>query len=342
MTFSVGYEDIPGHGELDDARLIARHFGTYHHELVLRRQDVVDAFGKVVHHFDEPFGDAAAFPAYFLAGLARQHVKVVLTGEGGDELFGGYLRYVGEWLGRWYRLLPAILTERYLPDLFELVGRERQARLLRSQAIRDSAQRHAAQLYTAFPDGRFKLLSIEAQRAVQGYLPEESYANKHRQAAVLRDPLNAVLYTDLMTWLPDTYLEKIDKATMAHSLEARVPLLDVRLVELMVRLPSTWKVSWGQTKRMLRQAVGEWLPAEVLARPKQGFGPWLGLWFPEALRSLGERVLDEARTHSDGVLDEAYLAELVRRPSQDPKHYTRIWQAVVFQAWLQRSGVQLG
>jgi asparagine synthase (glutamine-hydrolysing) len=340
-TFSAGYEGLPGHGELDDARVVARHFGTQHYELVLRRRDIVEAFERVVCHLDEPFGDAAVLPAYLLACLARQHVKVVLTGEGGDELFGGYQRYVGERLGQWYRLLPAPIAARFLPDLLQVVGRERAARLLKTYAIRDSSGRHASQLSVTDPTSRFRLLSTEAQQAVQQWEPEAIYRHKHEQASARCDPLNAVLYTDMLTWLPDTYLEKIDKATMAHSVEGRVPLLDVRLVEMMVRVPSSWKVSWGQTKRLFRQAVAEWLPPAVLYRPKQGFGPWLSTWFGAELRALGQRVLHEAFAGRNGVLDKHYCAEMLQRTSQDPKASTLLWQILVLQTWLQRSGVEI-
>ncbi len=338
-TFSVGYDGVPEQGELGAARDAAAHFGTDHHELVLKRGDVLDCFEDVLAQYDEPFGDAASLPAYLLSRLARDHVKVVLTGEGGDELFGGYLRYVAEQLGKGIRLLPSELWSvlaRYVSPRF---GSERVWRLVTLQASRDPAHRHATHLVTMPPLARLAILSPDARKEVSGFSPELKYAELHRRAEVFDDALNRILYTDLLTWLPDTYLEKIDKASMAHSLEARVPLLDRDLVEFMVPLPGAWKVSRGRTKRLLRKAMVDQVPPFVLDRPKQGFGPWLHTWLREEVQRLGEEVV--STNTSSPVLDRGALREVLAHHSEDPKYYTFVWQIALLHNWLQRSGVQL-
>ncbi|MDP8992213.1 MAG: asparagine synthase (glutamine-hydrolyzing) [Actinomycetota bacterium] len=339
-TFSVGYDGVPEKGELGGAQEAAAHFGTDHHELVLRRQDVLDCLEEILDQYDEPFGDAAAVPAYLLSRLARKHVKVVLTGEGGDELFGGYMRYVAERLGKGLRLLPPEVWSLLARHLGPRLGSERMWRLVTLQSARNPAHRHAAHLVTMPPAARLSILSPDVRSEVAAFSPELRYEELHRRAEIFGDSLNRVLYTDLLTWLPDTYLEKIDKASMAHGLEARVPLLDRELVEFVVPLPAAWKVTGGRTKRLLRRAMADRVPSSVLDRPKQGFGPWLHTWLREEVRRLGE---DVAGTATDGpVLDRRALREALTSRSDDPKHYTFVWQIVLLHHWLERSGVQVG
>lgn len=335
-TFSVGYEGVPDGGELAAARDTAQYFGTEHHELLLKRQDVLDSFVPVLTQFDEPFGDAAAFPAYLLSRLARDHVTVVLTGEGGDELFGGYRRYAGERYGALYRRLPLGLAAGLVPALARTAGQDRLGRLAALYATPDPAERHALTLTSIPASKRLALLTPDARAEVKQYQPHAAYTLPYKRGSRHGDSLNTVLYTDLVTWLPDTYLEKIDKASMAHGLEARVPLLDLQLVKSVVWLDSTWKVSRGQTKKLFREAMTGYLPTDVLRRPKQGFGPWLHTWFRQEVRALSRELL--CSYDDDQVLDRRALQRVTDHKSDDPKHYTMLWQLAVLQKWLSASG----
>src|SRR5688500_4794184 len=283
QTFAVGFEYGSTYNELPDARRVAEHLGTEHHEIVVRAPQLLDALQTLVYHFDEPFGDAACFPTYLVSQLARQHVTVALTGEGGDELFGGYRRYAADvWLRRLSPLLAA-----GAPGFQSLSGALPRFRHLKkvvdSGRLRDDAARYAM-LLRVFNDDL--LAALLAPDVVDATFDPVAHYRTHMAEARHADHLNRLMYVDLKTWLPDTYLEKVDKTSMAVSLEARVPLLDHRLVELSMRIPGRQKIAGGETKRIFKRAVADLLPVATLQKPKHGFAVPTDPWFRGELRDL--------------------------------------------------------
>jgi asparagine synthase (glutamine-hydrolysing) len=328
-TFSIGFEE-QDFDELPYARLAARRLGTEHHELVVRPESVA-LVDTIVAHLDEPFADASAIPTYVVSKLAREHVKVVLSGDGGDELFAGYDRYVVDHQRRGY----------------DLLGRVGLAGIVRgiSRALPESAR------------GKNYLFNISLPRAAR-YLDSVSHFPPHRQRQLLAadflaaddgtDPFAAHLaragalgfparlqYLDVKTYLPGDILTKVDRMSMAHSLEARVPLLDHELVEFAARIPARYQLRGRATKYAFKRAVAPLLPPEILTRKKQGFAVPLQFWFRERLDGYLREVLLDADSLRHGYFDRAYVEDLLRRfaDTGKPERLTRLWALLVFAIW---------
>src|SRR5206468_7927062 len=240
-TFSIGFDD-PSYDERAAARLIARRFETDHTELTVT-PDVADLVPKLVHHFDEPFADSSAIPTYYLSQLTRRHVTVALGGDGGDELFAGYATYQADKLARLYERLPAALTRRILPALARRlpvsegkVSLDFKARRFVANALQEPARRHYA--WKAFFDDGLKrdLLCDAVLTRLEGRLDPFPLLRRYYDEVGHHDALNRFLYTDTKVYLADDILTKVDRMSMAHSLEVRVPMLDHRAVELLFRL----------------------------------------------------------------------------------------------------------
>ncbi len=245
-TFSVGFTIGGAYDELPDARAVAGFLGTDHHELRVDHADLVGLLQKLVYHYDEPFADAAAFPLYLLSEFARRHVSVVLTGDGADELFGGYRRYATD--------QAASLTRPFLANGFVAAAADRLPRLRRAKRaltvlpIKEPARRYAAWLLLFDPGMQAELLNPEIAPPVLKHDPAAVYVQHyaHLNGGSASDHLNRLMYTDVKTLLADGYMEKTDKATMAASLEARLPILDHRLVELAFRIPVATRSAGGR------------------------------------------------------------------------------------------------
>ncbi len=307
-TFSVGFEHEQGFNELPDAALVAQHFGTKHHELRLTSNDLVSALQTLVYHYDEPFGDAAGLPVYLVSRFAREHVKVVLTGEGSDEQWAGYRRYQAELIARLVQYLPG---QQALGALIRQLPRNRRLKqAIRSLEQRDSGRRYAAWLTIADLQQRQRLLQPQLNAALADYAPEQIYDQVYPRSG---SALTNMGLADLQTWLPDTYLEKVDKASMAASIEARVPFLDHTLVEWTMNLPNNLKLRGTQTKWLLRQVFGEMLPQRTLRKPKHGFAVPTDPWFRGALSNWTAEILFDQRTLSRGLFN--------------PQEVQRIYQA---------------
>ncbi len=274
-TFSLGFTIGGAYNELSDAKRVAEFLDTEHYELRVDHLDMVETLKKLVYQYDEPFGDAANFPMYLLSEFARKQVKVALAGEGGDELFGGYRRYVADQFARQYQRLPGSVTGWLVPSALGMVPRLRRTkRIVRTLPIPDPATRYASWLEVFTSEIRAELLMPALQTEIADYDPAWVYPYYYQRP--LRGPkpldhLNRIMYLDLKTWLADTFMEKVDKATMAFSLEGRLPFLDHRLVELAFQIPGKYKIRGTSTKRILRKTVKDLLPAEVMKKPKHGF-----------------------------------------------------------------------
>ena len=329
-TFSVGFAADQAFNELDDARLVAQHFGTEHHELIIQPHDLANALETLVYHYDEPFGDAAALPLYLIAKFARQHVTVALTGVGSDEQWVGYRRYQAEQLATLYQRLPA---RSMIHDLIQRLPRSRRLKqAVKAFNVSDPARRYAAWLTIAHASQRQRLLHPDLLGQLHEHEPEQIYDEAYPPNGV---PLQTKLgYTDLLTWLPDTYLEKVDKATMAASLEARVPFLDHTLVEWTMRLPPSMKLRGTTTKWLLRQTFADMLPQRTIKKPKHGFAVPTDPWFRGELRDWTAQVLFDQRTLQRGLFNQAEVERIYAEHQRGRHvHDTLLWLLLNLELW---------
>ncbi len=336
-TFSLGFSIGGAYNELSNARAVANYLGTEHHELQVEHVDLVQTLRTLVYHYDEPFGDQAGFPIYLLSRFAREHVTVVLAGDGGDELFGGYRRYAADQAAQVYQRLPRVLTTQVLPGLVQRLPRLRRIkRSMQTLPIGDPAQRYAAWLVQFTPAMQAELLQNDLYQSVLQYDPAWTYPRYYSRlnGHTASDHLNRLMYVDLKTWLPDVYMEKTDKASMACSLEARLPLLDHRLVELAFQIPGRFKINGWSTKRILKRAVKTLVPTEVLRRRKHGFAVPTDPWFRGELKSFAFDVLLDDRTRRRGYFNMSVIERLWRE-HVDGRHVwdAQLWLLLNFELW---------
>jgi asparagine synthase (glutamine-hydrolysing) len=344
-TFTIGFEGR-AFDEAPDARAVAEHLGTDHQESYVTAREAQQALTLMPLIYDEPFGDSSQIPTYLVCRHARQEVKVALSGDGGDELFGGYNRYLAA-AGAWSRLrrLPAPARVAILgalgmvpPGMWnlaaDLLGRrnrqphfgEKVRTAMRTMADAGSAD----ELYDSFVDQWYGQGS-----PVKGHDPGELSQPK----LPVRSAPDAVqmMCRDAISYLPDDLLCKVDRAAMAVSLETRMPMLDHRLAELAARVPLGMKIAGGVGKLVLRKLLDRHLPRHLFQRPKTGFGVPVGEWLKGPLRPWAEELLDERRLREDGF----FAAPLVRARWQEHLAGRRdsaaaIWYVLMFQAWLEQ------
>jgi asparagine synthase (glutamine-hydrolysing) len=330
-TFSIGFDD-PRYDELEHARVVARHFGTDHHEFVVK-PDALAILDDLIRHFDEPFGDTSAIPTWYVSELARRHVTVVLSGDGGDELFGGYDRYVphprvaafDRWAPPGSRTLAGLMWPR-LPH--GVTGKN----FLRHVAG-DDRSRYLDQLTYFHPDERQALLGADVRRELGGADAESRLGEHFARLEALPWPAQ-MMHFDFETYLPEDILTKVDRMSMAHSIESRVPLLDHAVVEQAARLPAHLKIRNGRRKHILKEVAARHLPSEVLSRRKQGFAVPVETWFRGSLRGFFREVLLSPRARQRGYFDNRFVARLVREHERgDRDHTPRLWGLVVFEVW---------
>ncbi|MDP2318103.1 MAG: asparagine synthase (glutamine-hydrolyzing) [Acidobacteriota bacterium] len=333
-TFSIGFDFGAEFNELPDARRVSQHCGTNHHEVVVHAKELADTLQTLVYHFDEPFGDDASFPTYLVSRLARQHVTVALTGEGGDELFGGYRRYSA---ARWLRLMRAATAGLAGPVMAPVVGAlprfRRIKKLVETIGVADDVARYAGLLRVFSDDGLRHLVDARLEHATLAYDSLTAYRRYFSEASA-GDELNQYMYVDTKTWLVDTYLEKVDKTSMAVSLEARVPLLDYRLVEFAMSIPSSYKIQGGVTKKVLREAVRDLLPSHTMKKPKHGFAVPTDPWFRGELKSFAFDVLLDGRTSQRGYVKAAEV-ERIWQDHQSGREVRdgHLWLLLNFELW---------
>jgi asparagine synthase (glutamine-hydrolysing) len=334
QTFSVGFDVGGRFNELDSARQVATAICANHQELLVESFSVPALLEKLVWQYDEPFADAACMPTFLISEFARRSVKVILSGEGGDELFGGYRRYVTHLLSPYYLHLGWFLGNgSSLRRMIESrKGLRRVKKVLASFDFTNNDERYAHWLTSFTPALREELFDGALQNFERNYDAAEIY---HRRFAEVRsDPMNRLLYVDMNTWLPDTYLEKVDKATMAVGLEARVPLLDHFVVEYAFSLPGSYKISKLRKKRILRAAAAGLLPWSILIKPKHGFSVPLDEWFRGPLAAYAREVILDGRLESRGYLRRAAIETLFESHQQRRNDYgTQIWQLLNFELW---------
>ena len=330
-TFSIGFDE-PAFDELGHARRVADHFGTEHHEFVVQ-PDGVGILDKLIAHFDEPFADSSAIPTWYVSEMARRHVTVVLSGDGGDELFGGYDRYLphphvaafDRYSPRALRRVAALAADR-LPhgargkNFLRHVGRDDQGRYL--DAIR---------FFGA--DEKPALLTPELQRAIDGPDAEARLARHFARLSPLPWPSQMMRF-DAETYLPEDILTKVDRMSMAHSIESRVPLLDNEVIAFAATLPASMKIKNGRRKHVLKEVAATLLPRDIIDRKKQGFGVPLGTWFRGHLRELFADTLLSPTTLQRGYFQPAFVKRIVAEHLAGTRDHTlRLWQLLVFERW---------
>jgi asparagine synthase (glutamine-hydrolysing) len=330
-TFSIGFEE-GSFDELELARLVARRYGTDHHELVLR-PDAVDLLPRLVEAFDEPFGDSSALPTYLVSQLAADTVKVVLSGEGGDELFGGYYTYVADRLApRVGRAAPFLrpLVE-LLPSSSEKVSFDYKAKRFMRGAHLPPVERHHAWKEIFSPDVQDELLSApRISDPLDVYRARYTETEGAQELARLQD-------LDLGIYLVDDLLVKTDRASMAHSLEARVPFLDPVVAELALALENRQKVRGFSKKRLLRKAVEPLLPREIIRGRKQGFSIPVAAWLRGDLEPFARDVLSAETVDRQGFLrPEAVTGLLDDHVSRKEDLSRQIWGLLAFTLWFDR------
>jgi asparagine synthase (glutamine-hydrolysing) len=337
-TFSIGFDDAT-YDELPYARLVARTFGTDHSEEILK-PDISSLAEELIGHLDEPFADFSIFPTYLVSRLARQSVKVVLSGDGGDEIFGGYDTYVAQRLDRTYKRLPRPLRQRALPALLDRVPPQRAKKGLINKTKRfvegaalPEEWGHTRWMMFLTPADRRALYQPDMQMAVSGRTAAAALEQYYAQAGSF-DDLARQQYVDIKSYLADDILTKVDRMSMAVSLEARVPLLDHRLVEFALNLPPHLKLNRGQTKVILRRAMARRLPAEVLNKPKQGFSIPIKHWLRGPLRPLMHDLLSPAAIGRHGYFQPATVARwMAEHLNGQANHSHRLWGLMVFELW---------
>jgi asparagine synthase (glutamine-hydrolysing) len=335
-TFSIGFTTGgTAYNELDDARIVARHFGTEHHEILLDENDLTQALPSLVYHFDEPFGDAANFPTYLLSKFAKEYVTVSLSGEGGDEIFGGYRRYVVENFIAHYPALVGLLNNKLVRRSFFNIPRlGRWYKLAEDLGVHDGAERYASWLSVFNKEMRAELFGGHFME-LSDFDPLDIY--RRLFAGNGTRGVDRMLCIDQQTLLPDTFLEKVDKASMAVGLEVRVPFLDHELVEFAAMIPAKYKIRGFSTKYILKKAFHSQLPAETLRKRKHGFTPPVSPWFRDKMKGFVQEVLFDPRARSRGLFDYDYIERLFYWHIKGRGYYHwHLWLLTVFELWCQR------
>jgi asparagine synthase (glutamine-hydrolysing) len=332
-TFSIGFTERD-FDELRYARLVADRFGTDHHEFVV---DIgaAEVLPQLVRHFGEPFADSSAIPTYWVARTARQHVTVALNGDGGDELFGGYVRYRGVALAAYVDLVPGLAA------LLAAAGERLPGRLARRRALgrgirfmraasRDELERYYR--WVGYFTGEWRTRTLAEPWSDRSHVAAVAYAADVTAAS---DGVERMMAADLLGYLPGDLLPKMDIATMANSLEARSPFLDHELVELVASLPRSYKLSARRSKILLRSALRDALPRETISRGKMGFGVPVGSWLRTELRELLEDALLQRDAYVRRYVRDAAVRELVsEHVSGVADHTPFLWCLLMLELWV--------
>jgi len=333
-TFAIGFRQSD-FDESKYARIVAEKFATEHHELLLE-PDVVGSLEKLTSSLEEPFSDPSMLPTYFVSCLARQHVTVALSGDGGDELFAGYERYGIHRRRQLYANLPQSLWRLYREHLFPLVPKGTRGRQLSYSLSLPWKERYADEmcLIPAF-EREMPLLSPEFRATIAESGDPREILLDYFEKAPARDPISQMLYVDTKTYLVEDILTKVDRMSMLTSLEVRVPILDHQFVEWVTALGPEWKMRGGKQKyifRKLAERVG--VPKEVLYRRKQGFALPLVHWMRSELKEMLLTVLLEPRTLQRGYFDPKGVRHLLDEHFSGRRNQSgRLWRLLIFELW---------
>jgi asparagine synthase (glutamine-hydrolysing) len=327
-TFSIGFED-EAFNELPYARKVAQHLGTDHHELVLRPEST-DILGQLVGHFDEPFGDPSALPTYFVSKLARESVKVVLSGDGGDEVFGGYDRYFQHLRRGYADRIPTLLKRGVLRPLSAVLPTATPGKRLLYNLSLPPVGRYLDAISYCAPRYLRRILSADFLARLSR--DEDADYRVRIDTLTPAHMLSRMQALDFKTYLPGDILTKVDRMSMAHSIEARVPLLDHKLVEKAASLPPSLKINGSATKYVFKQIAASLLPPGVVERPKQGFAVPLQRWFKEELNGFLREILSDPATRQREYFDSVGLRKFLGDKG-DRATPNQLWMLGVLELW---------
>ena len=332
-TFSIGFNE-DSFNELKFARVAAKHFNTEHHEFIVT-PDLVEIVDELVWHFDEPFADSSALPTFMVSKMAREFVTVVLSGDGGDELFAGYTRYVTDKKRGGLEKLPKFVRQNLLQKLSEKMPHGAKGKNYLFNASLGAVERYIDSI-SHF--GKLKKNALYAENFLQNLNGDlergaESY-KKIAQSVSSKNQTDKLLYLDSKTYLPSDILTKVDRMTMANSLEARVPLLDHELIEFVQTIPAELKLKGFETKYIFKKALEGIVPNEILYREKQGFGVPIGDWINAQLKDRIHSDLLEKKTLERGYFDEKYIRVLLDEHSKNRRdHSHALWILWMLELW---------
>ncbi len=331
-TFSIGFHE-DSYNELHYARIAAKHFGTEHHEFVVT-PDICQLVDELVWHFDEPFADSSALPTYMVSKLAREHVTVALSGDGGDELFAGYTRYLVARKRAPFERVPRAVRQNLMQPLSQRLPHGAWGRNLLHNVSLDAVDRFldSVSLCTRLTKRALYAPAFRAQ------LKDDGLATARFRFLAGRvqtgKPLDVLLYLDSKTYLPGDILTKVDRMSMAVSLEVRAPLLDHKLIEFVTRIPAALKLRGDETKHIFKRAVSDLVPPALLTRPKQGFGVPIQQWINQELRTQMRDTLTDARARGRGYFDARQVDTLFSEHERGRRdHSAQLWALFMLELW---------
>lgn len=344
-SFTIGFEDDV-YDESDKARIVADHLGTDHRELYAQPADALGLVPELPKIYDEPFADSSQIPTHLLARMARDHVTVALSGDGGDEVFGGYTRHFAEhrifrwtdkipvpirkWTAKALRAPPSVVWNR----LEELVGPVAEGYGAGGRLGR-RIRKGADLLEEEGPAERYEAATTVWEEGNADVSPEAGGEVSRGEEIRLENPVHRVMYRDLVTYLPDDIFTKVDRATMAVGLESRAPLVDREVVEFAWRLPLEATVDGGQGKRLLRRILRRHLPAELAQKPKSGFAVPIARWLRDELHDWADDLLDPTLLDRQGFIDSEPVEQAwEEHRSRRADRHEELWTVLMFQAWL--------
>jgi len=339
-TCSIGF-DSRDHDEIRYARAIAEKFHTDHHEFTVK-QNVEEVLEDLAYHFDEPFADSSAVPTYYVSRIARRKVTVALAGDGGDENFAGYEKYAYDRVeNRLRKALPSALRTTALPPLARMLGRgdhpffQKGATLLRTLGFDAGYGFYLTntELNTPLWD---ELINEDTARGIGGYDPSWVTRSRYEEADT-DDHLSKILYTDLKTYLPGDILVKVDRMSMAHSLEVRAPLLDHHVVELAASIPAGLKYRQGEKKYIFKRALADTLPRDILYRKKMGFSVPLAQWLRGEIKEPARRLLMSEDARVNAYFNRGALKGIWEAHQTGARNFaTVLWALLMFELWHRR------
>ncbi|MGH7738950.1 MAG: asparagine synthase (glutamine-hydrolyzing) [bacterium] len=334
-TYSVGFDNQKDFNELKHAQKVSVYLKSQHREIMVDARMLQDLIPRLVKYQDDPVLDPASLPTFVVSLFARQEVKVVLTGEGADEMFGGYRRYAFDQMSGKVRALPGWIQNKLLPALTG--GRSRAGQALDALRKEDVLKRHMTWSRLCREETLNGLAGEKLKYEMEHTNLDEIFDRLYEGAQPYGwDAVNLMLYLDLKTWLPDDLLNKVDRMSMAASLEARVPYLDHRLVEFAFSLPSSMKLKGGEGKYLLKRAAQKYLPKDIIYRKKQGFGVPLGPWFKKELKPLLMDTLTSDRFKRRRLFDLKATDRLVaEHMSGKQDHHLLLYGLLLVELWHQ-------
>ncbi|CAB1055280.1 Asparagine synthetase [glutamine-hydrolyzing] (EC [Olavius sp. associated proteobacterium Delta 1] len=333
-TFTVGYENAEADSELKYAKKVAKHFDCEHHEFILKPKNFMDIIKKVVWHLDEPIAEYAAVPLLLLSELAKQHVTVMLSGEGADEIFAGYpiYRYMNQI--ELYRRAPERLRKAFEKCIAgPLLRNKREGKYLDwlSTSLEERYLGNGSYLTARMKN---RLYSEDFFASVNTSEPYDAIGKYYRKIPN-RDAIGKMLYLDTKTWLPEDLLIKADKMTMAAAIELRVPFLDHKLVEYAASLPAGMKVRNFESKYIFKRYAEELLPRDIVYRPKKGFPVPVKKWLRQELNTTAQELLLDKRTRERGLLNSKYIESMLNQHIAGKEDFSKnIWNLLVFEIWM--------